>query len=304
VTHLRAVWMMVLATFLWSTAGMVTRFLDAARSFEVTFWRSAVTAVTVLAILLWLRGPGLFAQMRRAGWPLWASGACWAVSFTGFMVAMTLTRVATVLIVMATAPLLTAVFARFFLRQHVARRTWVAIGVAGVGMVWMYGGAALAGGSAMLGALVAFSVPLSNATNWTLMQHASQTAANRPPVDLLPAVLVGAVVSALAVLPLALPFSATAHDVTLLAGLGVFQLAVPCLMVVAAGRVLPAPEMALLSLLEVTFGVLLAWVGAGEAPGPAAFIGGPLVIGALLVNEWLALRERQRTAADVPLAVN
>jgi drug/metabolite transporter (DMT)-like permease len=49
----------------------------------------------------------------------------------------------------------------------------------------------------------------------------------------------------------------------------------------------------LIGLAEVIFGVLLAWVGAGEAPGPTALSGGALVMGALLVNEWLALQERR-----------
>jgi drug/metabolite transporter (DMT)-like permease len=61
--------------------------------------------------------------------------------------------------------------------------------------------------------------------------------------------------------------------------------------------VLPAPEISLLALLEVIFGVLLAWVGAGEAPGPNALTGGALVIGALLLNEWLAMRERRAAPA-------
>ena len=44
-----------------------------------------------------------------------------------------------------------------------------------------------------------------------------------------------------------------------------------------------------------TFG--LVWLGAGEAPGPTALSGGALVIGALLIDQWLALRERQAGAA-------
>ena len=40
-THRRAIALMVVVTLLWSMAGIVTRQLDAARSFEVTFWRSA-----------------------------------------------------------------------------------------------------------------------------------------------------------------------------------------------------------------------------------------------------------------------
>jgi drug/metabolite transporter (DMT)-like permease len=56
--------------------------------------------------------------------------------------------------------------------------------------------------------------------------------------------------------------------------------------------VLKAPEMSLLGLLEVIFGILLVWVGAGEAPAPAVLTGGALVIGALVINEVLGWRER------------
>jgi drug/metabolite transporter (DMT)-like permease len=298
-SHSRAVLLMVLVTLMWSIAGVVTRHLEAARSFEVTFWRSAFNVVALLLALLAMRGPRLLADIRRGGSALWVSGLCWAVMYTNFMVAITLTTVATVLITMSIAPLLTALFARVFLRHQLPARTWVAIGVAGVGIAWMFGRQAFATGASMTGALVALGVPIAGATNWTLLQHLHQRHARDPLVaepDMLPAVLLGAVISALVTLPLSIPFSATAHDLTLLGLLGVVQLAIPCLLVVWLTKVLPAPEISLIGLLEVIFGVLLAWVGAGEAPGPTALTGGALVIGALLVNEWLGLRERQREA--------
>jgi drug/metabolite transporter (DMT)-like permease len=62
--------------------------------------------------------------------------------------------------------------------------------------------------------------------------------------------------------------------------------------VVRLSKVLAAPEISLLGLLEVIFGVLLAWVGAGEVPGADALAGGALVIAALVANEWLAMRGR------------
>ena len=107
------------------------------------------------------------------------------------------------------------------------------------------------------------------------------------------AVLVGAVISTLATLPLALPFQASGHDLALLALLGVVQLAIPCVLAVRSGRVLKAPEMALLGLLEVIFGILLAWLGAGEKPAPAVLTGGALVIGALVFNELLGWKEQK-----------
>ncbi|HMX09400.1 MAG TPA: EamA family transporter, partial [Burkholderiaceae bacterium] len=110
--------------------------------------------------------------------------------------------------------------------------------------------------------------------------------------------LVGALLSSAVTLPLAWPLQASNHDLLLLAGLGVFQLALPCLMVVGLTRVLPAPEISLLGLLEVLFGVLWAWLGAGEAPGSSALVGGTLVLGALVANELAALHGRRSTAPE------
>ena len=302
-TQSRAVLLMLLVTLMWSTAGVVTRHLQAARSFEVTFWRSAFNVLALTVALLWLRGPRLWVDIRSGGTALWVSALCWAVMYTNFMLALMLTSVATVLITMSIAPLITALFSRVFLHHRLPGRTWAAIGVAGLGIAWMFGQQALQGGGSMVGALVALGVPIAGATNWTLLQHLHQRHARDPSVqapDMLPAVLLGALLSALVILPMSLPLSASVHDLSLLALLGVFQLAIPCLLVVQLTRVLPAPEISLIGLLEVVFGVLLAWVGAGEAPGPTALAGGALVIGALLFNEWLALRERQAAAVGGP----
>ena len=164
-SHSRAVLLMVLVTLMWSIAGVVTRHLEAARSFEVTFWRSAFNVLALTVALLAIRGPKLLADMRRGGWPLWVSGLCWMVMYTNFMVAITLTTVATVLITMSIAPLLTALFARLFLHHRLPRRTWVAIAVAGVGIAWMFGqqafGRTSAGNASMTGALVALGVPIA-----------------------------------------------------------------------------------------------------------------------------------------------
>ena len=295
-THRRAVALMVLCTLLWSIAGVVTRQLDAARSFEVTFWRSFFNAAALLAALLFMRGTALWSDIRRGGLALWFSALCWAVMYTNFMIAITLTTVATGLVTMAVAPLVTALFARVFLHHRLPTRTWAAISLAGLGIAWMFGRQAFAAGSSMTGALVALGVPIAAAANWTLMQHLHARHAADPSIEepqMLPAVLLGAAVSAAVTLPLALPFSATPHDLGWLALLGVVQLAIPCLIVVRLTKALSAPEISLLGLLEVIFGVLLVWAGAGEAPGRDALVGGALVLAALIGNELWALRQRR-----------
>ncbi len=288
-THRRAVWLMVAVTLMWSIAGIVTRQLEAARSFEVTFWRSFFTAVSLLVILPLWRGPGaVWRQLRTAPASLWWSGLCWSGMFTSFMLALTLTSVAGVLVISALNPLFTALLARIFLRQHIARHTWASIVLAGVGMAWMFG--AQLGSDSGLGLAVALLVPLSAAINWIVVQHAH---AQGQDVDLVPSVLVGGIISALATLPLAMPLQATAHDIGLLALLGLVQLAIPCTLLVVCARVLRAPEISLLAQLEIVFGILLVWLGAGEQPGIAVLQGGALVLGALLLNEWLVWKKKQ-----------
>jgi drug/metabolite transporter (DMT)-like permease len=300
-THQRAVGTMVLATLLWSIAGIVTRQLASARSFEVTFWRSVSCALGLLVILPMQRGPrALLRDVRLGGHALWISGVCWSIMFTAFMVALTLTTVANVLVTMALGPMFTALLARVFLNQTLPLRSWAAIVVAGVGIAWMYGAElAASGASHWVGTLVALSVPVAAALMWTLLQFNARKHPQEQ-VEMAPAVLIGAVLSSLCTLPLAMPWAADGTDVAWLVLLGVVQLAVPCVLAVAAGRVLPAPEAALLGLLEIVFGVTWAWLGTDEAPTTAVIGGGALVLGALAANEGWALRERWSATRAAP----
>lgn len=300
-SHGQAVLLMVLSTFMWSTAGVVTRQLESASAFESTFWRAFFTFVSLLIILPLWQGRGVWARMWRSGATLWLSGACWAVMFTAFMVALTLTTVANVLVTLAAGPLLTALGARLFTGHRLPRRTWFAIGLAGLGILWIFGHK-LAGGQGA-GTAVALCVPVAAATNWVLVQRQR---GREQPVDLVPAVWVGALLSAALTLPLAWPLTASGHDLLLLAGLGLGQLAIPCVLSVLCARVLSAPEVSLLGLLEVLFGTLLAWLGAQEVPSSQVLWGGLVVMIALMGNEWLGWRERhalhQSAVASPPAA--
>lgn len=285
-THARAVWTMVAVTAMWSIAGMVTRQLASAQSFEVTFWRSLFTVLSLLVILPMYQGRGFISRLFYAPRVVWLSGLCWSVMFTAFMVALTMAPVAEVLVVMAVGPLLSALIARVFFKQRIARATWLAIGVAGMGMVWMFA-QPMQAEAFPWGVVIALCVPTAAAVNWSVVRH-GQTRGES--VDMVPAVLVGALVSALGTLPFAWPLQASAHDVAWLALLGVVQLAIPCALLVLCARVLPAAEISLLALLEVLFGTLFAWLGAGEEPSARVLIGGTLVLLALLLNVWWAER--------------
>ena len=207
-SHGQAVGLMVANAAMWSIAGVVTRQLDSAQSFEITFWRSLFTALSLLVLLPLTQGRAVFRDMRQGGSSLWLSGVCWSVMFTAFMLALTMTTVANVLITMAMGPFFTALVARVVLGQRIDARTAGAIVLAGLGIAWMFGAEVATQG--WLGFVVALCVPLAAAVNWTVVQRAAVRGLS---VDLAPGVLIGAAISCLVTLPMSMPFQAVASDV-------------------------------------------------------------------------------------------
>src|SRR6218665_639607 len=134
-SHSRAVLLMVATALMWSTAGVVTRHLEHARSFEVTFWRSLFTLLALLVILPAMQRATVFAAMRKTGRALWISGLCWCVMFPAFMLAIMLMPVANVLLAMAAGPLLTGLFARAFIGHRIGPRTRGGVALGGPGGV-------------------------------------------------------------------------------------------------------------------------------------------------------------------------
>jgi drug/metabolite transporter (DMT)-like permease len=281
-TRAGALALMVAAPILWSTAGVVTRHVERATPFEMVFYRSLFAFVFVAVVLLALRK-----NPFRIARPAIISGGLWALMFTTFMIALSFTTTANTLVVMSLAPLLTTVLASLFLKDPVPTSTWVAAGAATLGIAWMFGSDLAAHTLRdLLGMLIALSVPIASATNFIVLRASSATA------DLRSAVMLGGLISALICLPLALPFQATPKDIGLLAFLGVFQLGLPCMLLVLASQKLLAPEISLIALLEVLLGPLWAWLGAGEVPARATLTGGGIVLGALVVNELATFRNQ------------
>ncbi len=322
ISHRLAVVGMVVLNALWATAGVLARQIEFAKGVEVTFWRSVFTAIAMTVMLHFWRGADFWRSIHWRDRALWFSAVCWSIMFTAFMMAMSFTTVANVLIMVALGPVFTALSSRIFLKHRLPVRTWMAIVLAVAGVIYMYAAEfKVAHPRELLGLGTALLVPFAASFQWVLMHrekqraqaaraHAVASAHAAPPAatanapaatapapapekrDMLPAIIIGAILSALYCLPFVLPPQASAADMGWLAVLGTFQLALPCALIVIVSRALPAPELALLGLLETIFGILFTWWGAGEVPSSSVIIGGSIVIGALALNELLGARQR------------
>jgi len=281
-SHRNAALLLAFCAMCWSIAGVFTRLLEQAQGFEITFWRSLFCAIGVLAALTWQQRGNPLRPVVAMGLPGLITGAMWGAMFVCFMLALTRTSVANTLLVASLTPLMAAPLGLVFLRERVSAGTWLAILAALGGIWWMVRDGVSAEG--LSGMLIALGVPAAAAINIIILRrmHAQ--------VDLAPAVLIGAVLSCLATLPLAMPFEANLHDLAILALLGLVQLALPCMLMVRAAKHLSAHEIALIALLEVVLGPIWAWLGAGEAMSAATIQGGAMVLAALVANELLGGR--------------
>lgn len=288
-THRQALLMMVSAATLWSIAGVFTRHLDQAPGFEITFWRSLFAALFVGGMLVWQCKSNAFEVVRQVGAIGALSGFFWGVMFSCFMVALTMTTVANTLVVDSIAPLLTVFFAWLFLKQRTPLRTWVAVILATLGIIWMFAGSMAEFGMTHIGGMaVALIVPFAASSNFIILKKAGHA------TDLVPTVFLGALFSACWMLPLALPLQASWHDIGILALLGMLQLGLPCMLLVKASRSLTAPEISLLAMLEIILGPIWVWLGVGEVPSSATLTGGGFVLVALVLNEVAMLHQAKR----------
>jgi drug/metabolite transporter (DMT)-like permease len=287
----RGLLLMIGAGLCWSTGGVLVRSTELTNGWEIVFWRSLFMVLTMGAILtVWHRS----AVLRKfAAVGLWGviTGGFLAMTFFFFIVALTMTTVANTLVTMSIMPFVAALLGWVALKEPILPRTWVAMAAAAAGLVMMFADSLAGDGAA--GMLVALGVPLAFAANLIVVRHHAAQA------DMVPTVVIAGIVSALVALPLALPFSASFHDVLVLGVMGTVQLGIGCMLMTLAARDLSAAEIGLLSLLETTLGPIWVWIGIGERPTDVALAGGVVVVGALALNGLFGLvQERPRVPAE------
>ena len=293
--HRRGVLFMLGATSCWAMAGILIRSMRLTDGWEITFWRSLFMTVFVLGVLVVQYRGATWQRIMAVGWPGMLVGALWALMYVCFILALGRTTVANVLVLSSLAPFASAIMGGMFLHERVPGRIWFAMTAAIAGIVLMFVDSMNSG--ALGGNLLALIIPLAFACNIVILR---KTHAH---VDMIPTLIWSGVFSMAATLPLALPLEATTLDLSLLAIMGVVQVGLGSLLMLAAAPRLRAAEIGLFAVLETVFGTLSTWLVVGEHPGRLALLGGLITVAALIINELIALRTRMMTASETEAAV-
>lgn len=267
---------MVAAGLCWSTGGILVRSVTVTDAWEVVFWRALFMATFIGVFLTVQYRHRALAQVAAVGLPGVLAGVLLASASFLFILSVMRTTVANALVLMSISPFVAAVFGRLFLGEPVPRRTYLAMVAGLAGITLMFADAL--GSGALSGNLLACGVPIVFAANIILLRQMGATA------DMVPTVLIAGLLAITVALPLGWPLTASWHDVSVLAVMGVFQLGCGCLLLMLAVPHLSAAEIGLLSLLETTLGPVWVWFGIGERPSDTALFGGVIVISSLTVN--------------------
>ena len=262
-----------LAAIAWSSAGVLQRGVDADAAAQVGV-RAAFAFVALLAYVAVVERGHVVAAWRALGWAGVGFAAALAVASASFIVALNHTTVAHVLFIQAMAPVLAALLAWALLGEAVGTRTAVAMAVAIGGVALMVGGP---GGGDLVGDGLSLLMALGFATAIVIGRH-------RRDVSMAPATCLTQLMLMGAFLPFASLGGLTGDDVAALAALGLGQIGLGLVFLTIGARLIPAAQVALISLLEVVLGPLWVWVAIDEQPTTATLVGGAIVVLAVVIQ--------------------
>jgi drug/metabolite transporter (DMT)-like permease len=279
---------MIGAGLCWSTGGILVRNVIHTDPWGIVFWRSVFMVIFMLGVLVFWHRSKTFERIAGVGIQGALSGALLASTFFFFILSITRNTAANTFVLMSVGPFFVAFFGWVFLGELVPLRTWSAITVALMGIVLMFSDGLDAGRT--IGNLLALGMPIAFALNVVILRRA------RASVSMVPAVMLAGLFSILVSLPFAWPLTPNLNDLTVLWVMGWVQLGTGCVLMTIATRYLSAGEVGLFALLETTLGPIWVWLGIGERPTDLALMGGLVVIGALLVNGVLGMRDRSASS--------
>ncbi|MBC7313042.1 MAG: DMT family transporter [Rhizobium sp.] len=277
----------------WSYGGAIQRFIGLSDGWAIVFWRCLFGGLFLLAFMLIRDGfAGTIRLFRAMGWPGLMVAIGFAAVSTCFVLAVSMTAVANVVLFMAGIPLFAALLARVVLREPITAVTWGAIGAVIIGVAIMVS-ASIGEGGSLLGLALAASIPVIFACMTVLTRR-------HPDIRMTPAASTGCFIAAGIAATQAGSFAVGAQDLALLFAFGALNLGLGMAMYVTGARMIPSALAALLGTTEMILAPVWMVLLHQEVPSGRTMIGGAIVLAALFT--YLIGHSRNDPGPRVPPA--
>ena len=246
------------------------------------FYRGAIPFVVVLTGLIFFYKNNLFKALVNIGYP----GIFYIISFSicniTFIISIQNTNVANTLVMIAMAPMLSAILGSIFLKEIPDRKTWVAIIITLISVAYIFHDSIEMGN--FYGDLFGIITSFGLACNAVIARYAK----NR---DLVPSALIGKLCVAIFAFFFVDSFLLIDSDIIIVPLMCIMCVAIPFVLVTIAPRFIPAEEVNLFFLLETIIGPFWVWLVIKEQPSLETIQGGAVIILTIAIHSFLKLRK-------------
>ena len=276
--------LILLGGFCLSWGGFIVRSFETSNAWEILLLRTFFFFLWISTFLFLIYKKNAVKTIIKSGTPALLGGFVMSFSFIAFVFAMMNTSVANVVFIISTQTMFLAIFGYFYLKEKVSLIGFISIILAMSGITIMIGDSISSG--TLFGNLVALTIPISFSILVMIIRKNSD-------LDLVPAIWHASVFSFIYAIVMVDSFNFTGHDIFMGFLLGVPQLGFGFICITIGSKTTRSVTIGLLMLTETIFAPLWVWLFLNEIPPLSVFIGGLIIIFAIIVKSF----DRNRSLA-------
>ena len=267
----------LLGGFFLSWGGLIIRSFETNDMWQILLIRSFFFIIALIIFLVFSYKKDTIEIIKKSGFPAIVAGLFLSLSFVAYVAAMSMTTVANVVFIISTQTIFLAIFGYLFLKEKISSKGFLAITLALLGMIIMVGNSI--GQGTLLGNIISFAIPI----NFTILVMIIR---KHPNLDMVPAIFYSGIFSGIYGLFLASSFTFSSNDILMGFFLGVPQLAFGFICVTIGTKTTKSVTVGLLMLLETIFAPIWVWIFLNEVPPLSVFIGGGVIISAVILKSF------------------
>ena len=256
--------------------------LSSIDTWSLVFYRGAIPFVTVLLAMLIIYKQNFFTMLFNSGYHGIIYILTFSVTNITFVVSIQNTNVANTLVMIAMAPMLSAILGAIFLKEPPDKKTWIAIGITFFAAVYIFYDSLQLGN--IYGDILGLITALGLAVGAVTIRSAKKK-------NLVPAAVVGKMFVAIFAIFFVESFVLEQKDLIIVPLMCLMCVAIPFVLVTIAPRFIPAEEVNLFFLLETIIGPLWVWLIIKEQPSIETIQGGLIIILTIAVHSFLKLKK-------------
>ncbi len=247
----------------------------------LVFYRGIIPFFTVFFGMLMIYQINFFKILFKSGY----QGIIYIITFSitnvTFVVSIQNTNVANTLVMVATAPMLSAILGSVFLKEHADKKTWISIIITLCAIIYIFFDSLKLGN--FFGDILGFITAIGLAVGAVTIRSAKSK-------NLVPAAVVGKLLVAIFALIFIENFALIDNDLIIVPIMCIMCVAIPFVLVTIAPRFIPAAEVNLFFLLETIIGPIWVWLIIKEQPSLETLLGGLVIITTIAFHSFLKLK--------------